>query len=178
MMNQPHAQTRQHLIKQREAQIATLRKLARELKKQIVECKKLTERRNLAVLGGEATLADAILAYEAALISKALQIANGSVTHAAKTLGTSYQQLSFILEGRQKAIAHLRTPAHRRKCARPPHLLDCADNCTNPGWKVVGTLDEDSQREFDQARKQANLHAIAWEEWRLKKLIDLLGEDQ
>lgn len=108
------AQARLNLISQREAQIATLRKLTRELRKQIVECKKLTERRNLAVLGGEATLEDAILAYEAALISNALKINGGRVTRAAKMLGVSYQQLSFILGRRQKAIAHLRTPVNRR----------------------------------------------------------------
>lgn len=109
------AQVRLHLIDQREAQIRKLQELKRTLKKQIVDFEELTEKRNAAVLGGAATIEDALLAYEAALISNALTISNGSVTRAGQRLGMSYQQLAFLLAGRQKAIAHLRTPVRRRK---------------------------------------------------------------
>jgi tetratricopeptide (TPR) repeat protein len=59
-------------------------------------------------------LPEEVLKFERALISNALAKANGSVTHAAKLLGVSYQRLAYILEARQKDLLKERTPVRRR----------------------------------------------------------------
>jgi tetratricopeptide (TPR) repeat protein len=59
-------------------------------------------------------LQDMMLKYEGALIKKALMQANGSVTHAARLLGTSYQALCYIIENRHPDLLKERTPIKRR----------------------------------------------------------------
>jgi DNA-binding NtrC family response regulator len=47
-------------------------------------------------------------------IRLALENANGSVTHAARSLGISFQALTYMLETRHKDLLKQRTPARRR----------------------------------------------------------------
>ena len=60
------------------------------------------------------TLSDEVNSYEHELIKRALENAQGSVTHAARSLGISYQALGYMLETRHKALLKDRTPARRR----------------------------------------------------------------
>ena len=60
------------------------------------------------------TLGEEIQAYEHELIKRALENAQGSVTHAARRLGVSYQALGYMLETRHKALLTERTPPRRR----------------------------------------------------------------
>jgi transcriptional regulator with GAF, ATPase, and Fis domain len=56
------------------------------------------------------------LKYEAQLIKRALEAADGSVTRAARMLGITHQGLAFILNGRHSALLKVRTPVrHRRR---------------------------------------------------------------
>jgi transcriptional regulator with PAS, ATPase and Fis domain len=74
---------------------------------------------------GEASLANAwegcsldqeVSSYEANLIKRALEAAQGSVTRAARLLGITHQGLAFILQGRHKDLLSARTPVrHRRR---------------------------------------------------------------
>lgn len=59
-------------------------------------------------------LQEQVLQYEGALIRQALAQANGSVTHAASSLGTSYQALSYMIESRHRDLLKERTPIRRR----------------------------------------------------------------
>ena len=56
------------------------------------------------------TLSEEIQSFEHDLIKRALERAQGSVTHAARNLGTSYQALSYMLETRHKDLLKERTP--------------------------------------------------------------------
>ncbi|HEY6189588.1 MAG TPA: tetratricopeptide repeat protein [Pyrinomonadaceae bacterium] len=49
--------------------------------------------------------------YEHGLIKQALINASGSVTHAARLLGTSHQHLAYLIKKRHKDLLALRTPA-------------------------------------------------------------------
>ena len=60
------------------------------------------------------TLNDEIQSYEQQLIKRALEEAQGSVTHAARNLGISYQALGYMLETRHRALMTERTPPRRR----------------------------------------------------------------
>lgn len=60
------------------------------------------------------TLVEEIQSYEHELIKRALESAQGSVTHAARNLGISYQALGYMLETRHKALSTERTPLRRR----------------------------------------------------------------
>ncbi len=60
------------------------------------------------------TLSEEVNSYEHELIKRALENAQGSVTHAARSLGISYQALGYMLETRHKALLNERTPARRR----------------------------------------------------------------
>jgi len=60
------------------------------------------------------TLGEEIQSYEHELIKRALENAQGSVTHAARNLGISYQALGYMLETRHKALLTERTPPRRR----------------------------------------------------------------
>lgn len=60
------------------------------------------------------SLGKEVLRYEGELISRALEDAKGSVTHAARLLGISHQRLSSILEGRQKNLLDARKPVVKR----------------------------------------------------------------
>jgi tetratricopeptide (TPR) repeat protein len=59
-------------------------------------------------------LSEQIQSFEHELIKRALESAQGSVTHAARSLGMSYQALSYMLETRHKDLLTQRTPARRR----------------------------------------------------------------
>lgn len=59
-------------------------------------------------------LSEQIQSFEHELIKRALENAQGSVTHAARSLGMSYQALSYMLETRHKDLLPQRTPARRR----------------------------------------------------------------
>ncbi len=56
-----------------------------------------------------------VLRYEAELIKKALEAANGSVTRAARLLKVTHQGLAFILQGRHKHLLPARTPVRKRR---------------------------------------------------------------
>ena len=60
------------------------------------------------------TLNEEIQSYEQQLVKRALENAQGSVTHAARSLGISYQALGYMLETRHKALMAERTPMRRR----------------------------------------------------------------
>jgi tetratricopeptide (TPR) repeat protein len=60
------------------------------------------------------TLSEDVQSYEQELIKRALENAQGSVTHAARSLGISYQALGYMLETRHKALLNERTPPRRR----------------------------------------------------------------
>lgn len=55
-----------------------------------------------------------MLETEREMIRHALAQANGSVTHAAKLLGMSYQALCYIIESRHKDLMKDRSPIRRR----------------------------------------------------------------
>src|SRR5215213_3148185 len=59
-------------------------------------------------------LNEQIQSFEHELIKRALESAEGSVTHAARSLDMSYQALSYMLETRHKDLLTQRTPARRR----------------------------------------------------------------
>jgi len=63
---------------------------------------------------GVASLGEAVLAYEASLIKKALLLEGGAIVAAAEDLGISYQQLRFLLDGRQKELAGFARTKRRR----------------------------------------------------------------
>jgi tetratricopeptide (TPR) repeat protein len=60
------------------------------------------------------TLSEEVNSYEHELIKRALENAQGSVTHAARSLGISYQALGYMLETRHKSLLKDRTPPRRR----------------------------------------------------------------
>lgn len=61
------------------------------------------------------SLTEALLRYEAELISRALAEANGRVTQAARLLGVPHQKLCRILKTRQKSLISARTPIRERR---------------------------------------------------------------
>jgi tetratricopeptide (TPR) repeat protein len=65
-------------------------------------------------LNSDGTLGEEIQSFEHDLIKRALERAQGSVTHAARSLGTSYQALSYMLETRHKNLLKERTPVRPR----------------------------------------------------------------
>jgi len=73
----------------------------------------LAVRETEKVISGR-TLGEEIQSYEHELIKRALENAQGSVTHAARNLGISYQALGYMLETRHKALLTERTPPRRR----------------------------------------------------------------
>jgi len=73
----------------------------------------LSVRETEKVVSGR-TLGEEIQSYEHELIKRALESAQGSVTHAARNLGISYQALGYMLETRHKALLTERTPPRRR----------------------------------------------------------------
>ena len=56
-----------------------------------------------------------VLRYEGSLIRKALEESGGSVTRAARLLGTTHQGLAFILNGRHSDLLSVRTPVKKRR---------------------------------------------------------------
>ena len=65
------------------------------------------------LIGG--TLEEEILHFEGELIRRALEQEKGSVTRAARLLGTTHQGLDYILTGRQKNLMSSRTPRRTRR---------------------------------------------------------------
>lgn len=60
-------------------------------------------------------LKDEMLRFEADLIKRALEAANGHITPAARLLGVTHQALAAILQGRHKNLLSARTPVRKRK---------------------------------------------------------------
>ena len=60
-------------------------------------------------------LKEEVLRFEGDLIRRALEAANGSVTHAARLLGLSHQGLAAIIQGRHKELLSARTPIQKRR---------------------------------------------------------------
>jgi len=60
-------------------------------------------------------LQDRVLNVEREMITQALAQANGSVTHAASSLGLSYQALAYIITARHKDLLKERSPVRRRR---------------------------------------------------------------
>ena len=60
------------------------------------------------------TMYGAVHEFEARLIERALEASDGSVTHAARSLGLSHQTLGTILNTRHKLLAEKRTPVRKR----------------------------------------------------------------
>ena len=60
------------------------------------------------------TLSEEIQSFEHDAIKVALENTHGSVTHAARSLGMSYQSLTYMLETRHEDLLRQRTPARRR----------------------------------------------------------------
>jgi tetratricopeptide (TPR) repeat protein len=85
--------------------IARLRACARVVARRLAEVK----------MGAEFSLPEAVRAYEAKFIERALKDAKGSITRAAERLGLSHQALSYILEHRQRGLLPARTPAVKRR---------------------------------------------------------------
>ena len=75
---------------------------------------------HLAIIEGERLLPGRGLnqtkqSFEHDAIKLALENANGSVTHAARTLGISFQALTYMLETRHTDLLKYRTPVQRRR---------------------------------------------------------------
>lgn len=124
------------LIEEVELSPATLQAAYQQAREWLAESKsqhvlqRLNEAANrvVASLGGELSrdeaneilftkpcdLQDRMLNYENTLIKQALAQANGSVTHAASLLGTSYQALCYMIENRHPDLLKERTPIKRR----------------------------------------------------------------
>ena len=66
------------------------------------------------VISGQ-TLNEVIQSLEHDLIKHALEASDGSVTRAAKILGTTYQELHYMLTTRHNDLSRLRTPVRHRK---------------------------------------------------------------
>jgi tetratricopeptide (TPR) repeat protein len=69
-----------------------------------------SERRNLTSGG---TLSEQVRALEHDLIQRALDIAQGGITYAARSLGMSHQALNYMLHTRHKDLLEKRTPSRR-----------------------------------------------------------------
>jgi len=67
-------------------------------------------------------LQERVLDVEKEMIKQALKQANGSITHAATSLGLSYQALAYIITARHKDLLKERSPVRRRR-ARTPRAL-------------------------------------------------------
>lgn len=85
--------------------VARLRACARLLARRLAETR----------MGANFSLDEAVQAYEAKFIARALKDAEGSVTRAARRLGVPYQKLSYLLETRHKELLPARTPAKKRR---------------------------------------------------------------
>ncbi len=68
-----------------------------------------------ANLEGSCSLEAEVRRYEGSLIRQALEASGGSVTRAARLLGTTHQGLAFILNGRHSDLLSIRTPVKRRR---------------------------------------------------------------
>ena len=61
------------------------------------------------------TLSEVVRQYEHDVIERALEYAEGSVSHAARLLGISYQTLAYMLQHKHKDLMPKRTPIIRRQ---------------------------------------------------------------
>ena len=71
-------------------------------------------------------LQDRVLGVEREMIKQALGQANGSITHAATSLGLSYQALAYIITARHKDLLKERSPVRRRRARTPKELKTTA----------------------------------------------------
>ena len=71
-------------------------------------------------------LQERVLGVEREMIKQALGHANGSVTHAASSLGMSYQALCYIITARHKDLMKERSPVRRRRARTPRGLKTTA----------------------------------------------------
>jgi tetratricopeptide (TPR) repeat protein len=92
-----------NLSRAAEAALATFQEIGEHLA--VVEARKLISGR---------TLSEEIQSFEHEAIKLALENTQGSVTHAARSLGMSYQSLTYMLETRHEDLLRERTPARRR----------------------------------------------------------------
>ena len=61
------------------------------------------------------SLEEEVLRYEGTIIKRALESSGGSVTRAARLLGTTHQGLAFILNGRHRSLLSARKPVRPRR---------------------------------------------------------------
>jgi tetratricopeptide (TPR) repeat protein len=73
-----------------------------------------TEEAITALLTKSHKLEASVLKYEKTLIRQALIQANGSITHAASLLGTSYQALGYMIQARHPDLFKFRSPVRFR----------------------------------------------------------------
>lgn len=85
--------------------VARLRACARLLARRLAE----------GNIGANFSLDEAVRAYEARFIGRALKDAEGSVTRAARRLGIPYQKLAYLLRTRHRELLPSRTPAKKRR---------------------------------------------------------------
>ncbi|MBV9394219.1 MAG: sigma 54-interacting transcriptional regulator [Methylobacteriaceae bacterium] len=76
---------------------------------------RLTQKASFADPWEGFSLDEEVLCFEGKLIRQALAEAKGSITHAARLLGITYQGLAYILQNRQRGLLPERTPAQRRR---------------------------------------------------------------
>ncbi len=74
------------------------------------------------ILSKPGSLQDRVLNVEREMITQALAQANGSVTHAATSLGLSYQALAYIIAARHKDLLKERSPVRRRRARSSKEL--------------------------------------------------------
>jgi tetratricopeptide (TPR) repeat protein len=67
-----------------------------------------------ALLNKPQALQQKMMETEREMIRQALAQANGSITHAARLLGTTYQALTYTIESRHQELLKERSPIHRR----------------------------------------------------------------
>ena len=94
----------------REAALAAFQEIGDHIT--VSENGKLVSGRGLSTSGRGLT--EEIRSFEHEVIKRALANAGGSVTHAARVLGMSYQALSYMLQTRHKDLLERRTPVKRR----------------------------------------------------------------
>jgi CheY-like chemotaxis protein/tetratricopeptide (TPR) repeat protein len=105
-------------------------------------------------LGDGFSLTEAVCAYEARFIERALEEEQGSVSRAARRLGIKHQSLAHILRTRQKRLLDRRTPAvPRKRTAR--------EEARTQGLHLVNVLHVEDQEAVADAVRDT-LEAEGW----------------
>lgn len=108
------AQRRLKLIETRNTQIAKLKALRADLRRQKEKvAQDMTELEALRQ-GRNAAFKTARQEFEAEVIKRALTLANGEITGASRIMGVSYQWLAYMIEKRHAALLTERRPIVRR----------------------------------------------------------------